>query len=200
MRTYCISGIHRRRDNPGGSYDDVVCRNGAAQRSIFKEIPHEDLITGHRHRCAWRHSVLGHDTEHETGLRARLAVKIAEMAVAACAVDGYNVSVAVTDRFGALLALIRYEKADPRTINTSAQKALISVSLHSPTSAMVENFIDSPHEAAFTDTSGYFVSGGVPIKAGDETIGALGVAGATDGGLDEDCAYVAIEEVKSLLK
>lgn len=65
---------------------------------------------------------------------------------------------------------------------------------------MVENFIDSPHEAAFTDTSGYFVSGGVPIKAGDETIGALGVAGATDGGLDGDCAYVAIEEVKSLLK
>lgn len=145
-------------------------------------------------------SVLGHDTEHETGLRARLAVKIADMAVAACAVDGYNVSAAVTDRSGALLALIRYEKADPRTISASAQKALISASLHNPTSAMVDNLIGSPHEAALTDTSGYFVSGGVPIKAGEETIGALGVAGAPDGGLDEDCAYVAIEEVRSLLK
>jgi uncharacterized protein GlcG (DUF336 family) len=145
-------------------------------------------------------SVLAHDTEQETGLRARLAVKIAEMAVAACAVDGYNVSAAVTDRSGALLALIRYEKADPRTINASAQKALISASLHSPTSAMVENLIGSAHEAAFTDISGYFVSGGVPIKAGEETIGALGVAGAPNGGFDEDCAYVAIEEVKSVLK
>ncbi|MBA8801462.1 uncharacterized protein GlcG (DUF336 family) [Agrobacterium sp. RC10-4-1] len=104
-------------------------------------------------------SVLAYDTEARTGLRARLAVNIAEMAAAACAVDGYNVSAAVTDRSGALLALIRYEKASAGTIDASVQKAFSSASSHSPTSAMVENLVGSPNEAAFTDISGHFVSG-----------------------------------------
>ncbi|MBW9069881.1 GlcG/HbpS family heme-binding protein [Agrobacterium pusense] len=145
-------------------------------------------------------SVLAYDTEARTGLRARLAVNIAEMAAAACAVDGYNVSAAVTDRSGALLALIRYEKASAGTIDASVQKAFSSASSHSPTSAMVENLVGSPNEAAFTDISGHFVSGGVPIKVGEETIGALGVAGAPNDSLDEDCANIAIEEFKTRLK
>ncbi len=146
-------------------------------------------------------SVLAHDTEQETGLRARLAVKIAEMAVAACAVDGYNVSAAVTDRSGALLALIRSERAGADTITASARKAFVSASSRSPTSAIVENIAGNPRAAGLVDIPGYRVlAGGVPIQVGWDTIGAVGVAGAPNGGLDEICANIAIEELAIRLK
>ena len=41
---------------------------------------------------------------------------------------------------------------------------------------------------------------GVPIKVGNETIGAVGVGGAPGGHLDEQCAVAALERVKEQLK
>jgi uncharacterized protein GlcG (DUF336 family) len=144
--------------------------------------------------------VLAQDTVQKTRLKARLAVNIAEMAVAECAVDGYSVSAAVTDRSGVLLALVRSEKAGAHTADASRQKAFTTASSRSPTSAIVENVAGNPRIAWLADLPDYLVlAGGVPIKVGEETIGAVGVAGAPNGGLDEDCANIAIEEVKSRL-
>ncbi|XFE89692.1 heme-binding protein (plasmid) [Ensifer aridi] len=145
-------------------------------------------------------SALGQDPVQKTSLKTRLAVNIAEMAVAECAVDGYSVSAAVTDRSGVLLALVRFEKAGAHTADASRQKAFTSASSRSPTSAIVENVAGNPRVAGLADIPGYLVlAGGVPIKVGEGTIGAVGVAGAPNGGLDEDCANIAIEEVKRRL-
>jgi uncharacterized protein GlcG (DUF336 family) len=40
----------------------------------------------------------------------------------------------------------------------------------------------------------------VPVKAGDDVIGAVGVGGAPGGHLDEQCANAALEKVRDLLK
>ena len=44
------------------------------------------------------------------------------------------------------------------------------------------------------------VGGGVPVKAGSETIGAIGVSGAVGGDKDEACAMAGISRVADKLK
>jgi uncharacterized protein GlcG (DUF336 family) len=44
------------------------------------------------------------------------------------------------------------------------------------------------------------VGGGVPIKAGNEVIGAVGVSGAPGGEKDEVCANAGIAKVEAALK
>jgi uncharacterized protein GlcG (DUF336 family) len=44
------------------------------------------------------------------------------------------------------------------------------------------------------------LGGGVPVKVGNEVIGAIGVGGAPGGHLDEQCAVAAIDKAKDLLK
>ena len=50
------------------------------------------------------------------------------------------------------------------------------------------------------DTLRLLLGGGVPVKVGNETIGAVGVGGAPGGHLDEQCAVAAIAKVQDLLK
>ena len=42
--------------------------------------------------------------------------------------------------------------------------------------------------------------GGVPIKVGDETIGAVGASGAPGGKLDDACARAGIDKIKDRLQ
>ncbi len=56
-------------------------------------------------------------------------------------------------------------------------------------------FLEVPYIPGFL-----LVVGGVPIKVGNELIGAVGVGGAPGGHLDEQCAMVALDKVKDQLK
>jgi uncharacterized protein GlcG (DUF336 family) len=48
---------------------------------------------------------------------------------------------------------------------------------------------------------GYLLlGGGVPVKVGDEVIGAVGVGGAPAGHLDEKCAMAGIASVQDMLQ
>jgi uncharacterized protein GlcG (DUF336 family) len=55
--------------------------------------------------------------------------------------------------------------------------------------------------AGLKDTEGTIaLGGGVPIKAGNEVIGAIGVSGAPGGEKDEACANAGIQKVADKLK
>ena len=45
-----------------------------------------------------------------------------------------------------------------------------------------------------------FFGGGVPIKLGDEIIGAIGAAGAPGGKLDDACARAGLDKIKDRLQ
>lgn len=144
---------------------------------------------------------LAQGTVQQTSLATTVAVEIAQAAVSACSADGYNVSAAVTDRSGVLLALVRSENAGAHTANASTQKAFTSASSRNLTSAIAENVSKNPIAAGMADIPGFLVlAGGVPIKVGKDTIGAIGVAGAPGGNLDEACANKAIEKVTPNIK
>lgn len=145
--------------------------------------------------------VMADDVVTQKSLGTALAVELAQDAVAACATEGYNVSAAVTDRAGILLALVRAEGAGAHTANASTAKAYTSASSRNATSAMRTTAHENVGAAGLVDIPGFLVlAGGVPIKAGDTPIGAIGVAGAPGGHLDEACANTALEKVASRLK
>ena len=62
---------------------------------------------------------------------------------------------------------------------------------------MMDGSQKNPAAANLVFIPGYLLlRGGVPIKVGNETIGAIGVGGAPGSNLDEQCAMSAIEKVK----
>lgn len=130
-----------------------------------------------------------------------LASQIAAEAVSACAANGYAVSAAVVDRAGVVRALLRADNAGAHTIGASQQKAWTSASAKNTTLAMMEGSQKNPAAANLGDIPGFLLlGGGVPIKVGNETIGAVGVGGAPGGHLDEQCAVAALEKVKGQLQ
>ena len=137
----------------------------------------------------------------ERNISLELANQIAAATVADCSAKGYNVTATVVDRAGSVRAVQRADNAGPHTVDASRQKAYTSASARNATSAMLENVQKNPGAATLVDIPGFLVlGGGVPIRAGNDVIGAVGVGGAPGGHLDEQCAAAALDKVKDLLK
>ena len=137
----------------------------------------------------------------ERNISLELATQIAAATVAACQVNGHNVSAAVVDRAGGLRALHRADNAGPHTVGAAQAKAFTSASARNNTLAMMETAQKNPAAANLVHIPGFLLlGGGVPVKAGDEVIGAVGVGGAPGGHLDDKCAMAALDKVKDLLK
>lgn len=129
-----------------------------------------------------------------------LANQIAAGAVAACAANGYAVAATVVDRAGTVRAVQRADNAGPHTLGSSERKAWTSASAKNTTLAMMEGAQKNPAGANLVYLPGVLLlGGGVPIKAGNEVIGAIGVGGAPGGHLDEQCANAGIEKVRAAL-
>ena len=137
----------------------------------------------------------------ERNMSLELANQIAAAGVAACLGNGYNVTVTVVDRAGGVRAVQRADNAGPHTLGASQQKAFTSASAKNSTVAMLDVMQKNPAAATLGDIPGFLVlGGGVPVRVGNEVIGAVGIGGAPNGNLDEQCAMAALDKVKDLLK
>lgn len=137
----------------------------------------------------------------EKNMSLELAIQLASATVAACAANGYAVSATVVDRAGTVRAVQRSDNAGPHTLAASQQKAFTSASAKNTTLAMMEGAQKNPAAANLVYIPGYLLlGGGVPVKVGNEVIGAVGVGGAPGGNLDEQCAVAAIDKVKDQLR
>ena len=137
----------------------------------------------------------------ERNMPLPLAVEIAQATVDACAAKNFAVAAAVVDRNGIVRALLRADRAGPHTIDSARRKAFTSASMRAPTMAIAEGVQKNPAAAQLVAIEGLLVlAGGVPVKIGDETIGAVGVGGAPGGHIDDECAKAGIEKVQAKLK
>jgi len=137
----------------------------------------------------------------EKNMSLELANQIAAQSVAACAADGYAVTATVVDRAGTVRAMQRADNAGPHTLEGSRLKAFTSASAKNNTLAMMEGAQKNPGAANLVHIPGYLLlGGGLPVKAGDEVIGAVGIAGAPGGHLDDKCGQAALAKVQGLLK
>ncbi|GMF78392.1 unnamed protein product [Aspergillus oryzae] len=135
----------------------------------------------------------------EQNVPLSLALEIAQDAVQDCAKKQYSVSAAVVDREGVLRALLRADNAAIHTPEAARRKAYTAASSRTATSTMVKN-IQNPGAAQLAAVDDFLIlAGGVPIKVGNETIGAVGVGGAPSGDFDEACAMVALQQVADKL-
>ena len=137
----------------------------------------------------------------ERNMSLELATKIAAQTVASCTAGGYNVTATVVDRAGTVRAVQRADNAGPHTVEASRLKAFTSASAKNTTLAIMEGAQKNPAAANLVNIPGYLLlGGGVPVKVGSEVIGAVGVAGAPGGHLDEQCAVAASATVQEQLK
>ncbi|MEC5206204.1 uncharacterized protein GlcG (DUF336 family) [Vogesella perlucida] len=138
---------------------------------------------------------------NERNLALADAQKLATDAVAQCLAKGWQVGVSVVDRGGNLKAFARADAAGPHTIAASQAKAFTALSTRNTSLAVMENAQKNPAAANLADIPGFLLlGGGVPLKAGNEVIGAMGISGAPGGHLDEQCALAAIEANAALFR
>ncbi|MEO7855242.1 MAG: heme-binding protein [Rubrivivax sp.] len=137
----------------------------------------------------------------EKNMSLALANQLAAAAVSACQANGYAVTATVVDRAGGIRAMHRADNAGPHTIAASERKAYTAASAKNGTTAMMETAQKNPGAANLVDIPGFLLlGGGMPVKVGNEVIGALGVGGAPGGHLDDQCVVAALESVKEQLK
>ncbi len=137
----------------------------------------------------------------ERNMSLDLATQLAAQTVAACSAAGHNVTATVVDRAGGVRAVARADNAGPHTLEASRLKAYTSASAKNTTLAMMEAAQKNPAAANLVHIPGYLLlGGGVPVKVGNEVIGAVGVGGAPGGHLDEQCATAALGKLQALLQ
>ncbi|WP_204251167.1 GlcG/HbpS family heme-binding protein [Elioraea rosea] len=137
--------------------------------------------------------------ERTVSLAAAQALALA--AVEACAARNFNVAATVVDRAGVVRAMLRADRAGPHTLGASRKKAYTSASARNATSAMAQAAETNPGARNLVHIPGFLLlGGGVPIRAGDEVVGAIGVGGAPSGQIDEECANAALEKHRDMLR
>ena len=129
-------------------------------------------------------------------LTPEIALKLARATLDACRKEGFQVSVAVTDRFGVTQVLLRDRFAGPHTVTVAANKAWTAVSFRQDTLSFAKATSDPAHSGPRHFERVVAVGGGVLVEAGGSILGAVGVSGAPGGEADDRCAKAGLEAIK----
>lgn len=134
---------------------------------------------------------------NEKQISLELAIDAAATALRQCRQNGFRVSVAVLDRGGNIKLTMSDDGAGLHTVNSSRRKAYTALTFRIPSSEFAKRVAATPALGEFEGVIA--LAGGLPIKSGNETIGAIGVGGAPSGERDEACAQTGIDKIKSRL-
>ncbi len=133
----------------------------------------------------------------ESNLSLADAQKIASAAIQSCAAKNYNVTVTVVDRAGLVKAVQRMDNAGPHTVEASQMKAYTALSTKNLSGKVMETAQSNAGAQNMRDVPGFLLlAGGVPVKSGEQVIGAIGIGGAPGGNLDEACAMDALKAIQ----
>jgi uncharacterized protein GlcG (DUF336 family) len=128
-----------------------------------------------------------------------LAQTIANAAIAQCRTMGYRISVTVVDREGLPIIMMRDDGAGLSTPEGSDRKAYTARAFSQPSADFVKRLQDRPDTVGSRQyTRVLALAGGLPIKVGDEIVGAVGVSGTP--GKDDVCSQAGIDKVADQLK
>ena len=137
-------------------------------------------------------------TQRDVGVHMALAA--AEAALTTCEKNGASVTVAVLDRAGRLRAFLQGDTAMPHNIELARRKAYTALTFGRPTAEWAQRTADNPDLMPQRNLTDVIASrGGLPLKIGNLTIGAIGVSGSSTTG-DEACAQAGVDKVADQLK
>src|SRR6478609_7275409 len=135
----------------------------------------------------------------QRNLSLPMAKSIAEAALSACKAKGYNTAVAVVDRAGQVMVILRDEQATAQQADMARRKAYTARMFRTSTLEFQQRTSDPKYAAQRDVTDILALGGGVPILIGDEVIGGVGSSGSSQP-QDDACAKAGVAKVAALLK
>ncbi|HET9718120.1 MAG TPA: heme-binding protein [Pseudolabrys sp.] len=133
-------------------------------------------------------------------LSASIAIAIVQATIDTCKANGYKVSATVVGRNGEIIAQARGDDTGPHTIENSFRKAYTARTFRSPSGALAERVKADPTLGLIHLNNVIANRGALPIKVGEEVIGAAGASGAPGGEKDEACVKAALDKVADQLR
>lgn len=130
-------------------------------------------------------------------LPLELAMSAAQAAVAACAAEQHNVSVAIVARDGSVKVVLKGDNSGPHTMSSASGKAFTSAAMGRDTAGLADFITENPQNAGLRDMDDRLViqAGGLPIKIGGALVGGIGVGGAPSGDIDGACARAGLDAI-----
>ena len=136
----------------------------------------------------------------EKNVSMAMSMAVMQGALDQCTKDGYKVSVVIVDKGGNVAASVRGDGTGPHTMENSFKKAFTARTFRIPSGEMEKRLKDNPQMGAQYLTGFTTARGALPIKIGDDVVGAAGVSGAPGGEKDEACVQTGLDKVKDQLK
>lgn len=134
-------------------------------------------------------------------LTPEAASKATQAALQACRQAGYQVAVAVVDRFGVAQTMVRDRFAGPHTPDAAINKGWTAVSFRTNTTELATATQAGQPSSGIRQLPRFVgVGGGVLIEAGGSIVGAIGVSGAPTGDADERCGKAGIAAIRDELE
>jgi uncharacterized protein GlcG (DUF336 family) len=135
----------------------------------------------------------------QKALSDEAAFAVVHGALDKCHADGYRVSLTLLDSSGGVRIQVRGDATSPHTLEHSRRKAYTALTFKRPSGETAKAWAAATTPPPVIEGT-VAAQGGLPIKAGTEVIGALGISGAPGGEKDEACAAVGIAKIAELLK
>lgn len=136
-----------------------------------------------------------------TTLTTTAARDAAQAALNRCQKDGYTVAVAVVDRAGQPLAVLRDNLAGAHTTATAIGKAATAVSFRTDTTELAATTqAGKPSSGIRALPTVVAVGGGLMIRAKGSLVGGIGVSGAPGGDNDDVCAKAGIAAISDAIE
>jgi uncharacterized protein GlcG (DUF336 family) len=136
---------------------------------------------------------------NEKSLSTAVALTIAQTAYDSCVQQGYHVSVHVVGREGQVLVAIRGDGSSPHTLENSLRKAYTARTFRTSSGDFAQRVKDNPTLGVVHLPGVIALQGALPIKVGEDVIGAVGVSGAPGGDKDEACSKAGIDKAVTQL-
>lgn len=130
-------------------------------------------------------------------LSPEVALEAAQAALKQCRTDGFQIAVAVMDRFGQPQVLLRDRYAGLPAADVATRKAYTALGFHAATSDLARSIKSGAMDSglAYVPQTA-MLPGGLVIEAGGTVLGGIGVAGAPGGDKDEACAKAGLDAIR----
>ena len=130
-------------------------------------------------------------------LSPETALEAAQAALKKCRDNGFQIAVAVVDRFGQPQVMLRDRYAGLPASDTAVAKAYTALSFRAATSDLSKSIKSGQMDTGLARLPHVaMLAGGLMIEAGGTLLGGIGVSGAPGGDKDEECARAGLDAIR----
>ena len=134
----------------------------------------------------------------ERGISLNAAIELATTSLERCRADGYKVSITVLNHHARTAVVLSEDGVNPHTVENSLRKAYTAFTTRAPSVEVGKRPQPNLAGSLLLDKMTP-IEGGLPIFAGKELVGAIGISGAPGGDKDAACAKVGIDKIAKAL-